>query len=828
MQKKISIGDNLSQLVLSLKFCLLFFISGILVAQEQSGTNLALGRKYMLSPNPNYHLCTDKEDNLQLTDGKTTKDYFWTQKGTVGWNGTAFVDILIDLEKISPVDKISLTSAAGRADVQWPLFIHLFVSNNGKEYYKVGDILSQDLRRNGPVDNKNYSIRKFTSDSLSLRCRYVRLLIKTSGQFFFTDEIEILRGSDSQTEKPLSGRIIASASNDISINKEDFRFGCNIAQRYDIDCDNLRKLIEKSWEDKIIKTAEKKTLLDKLQKMYDEYTVVQIPDTKEFKAILPLNEKHAALLALQSELWRKIDSQPLLLRRVNCWESGTLIGLPPVEKQYGPLDLLHGEDRFIALNLYNTTDAPMKIQLNMSGNTNGISVYKIQWTDTAFLVPVASAFIKLDETTGKRELELLPGIVQQVCFVVDSRNVPHGDYHLDISCHSATGNEKLNSISIPYKIWPIDYPKTQTFMTGGWDYTNGQGSLGVNVKNMARFLQLCKEFRVNAPWAQNSVLLSCFFNEKSHEITVDTKPMEEWLTKWPNAKEYYIFLNAPRTFGDQPMGTPEFDAHVAQWAQFWEQWLLDHKFNPNHFHLLVQDEPGDGTSERVEVITAWSKAIRKAVKGFTIWEDPIYSKPNELPDELQNVSEILCPNRVQWYQNKEVFEKYYLPLKAKGKRLQFYSCSGPSRLLDCYYYYLLQAWDSFRIGSNASFFWALGDAGGNNWNEYAIARTTYSPMFFDIDNATIIPGRELWAIKTGVQDYETLLLLQKCIEKVRKDPNRKNQTKKAEMVLNMGVEEVLKNCTKDSFRDLTPNSDRDVSENVRHQIIEQIYELEIK
>ena len=42
------------------------------------GKNVALGAKYELSPAPNYAHCTDPGDLVQLTDGKTTSDYFWT------------------------------------------------------------------------------------------------------------------------------------------------------------------------------------------------------------------------------------------------------------------------------------------------------------------------------------------------------------------------------------------------------------------------------------------------------------------------------------------------------------------------------------------------------------------------------------------------------------------------------------------------------------------------------------------------------------------------------------------------------------------------------
>jgi hypothetical protein len=60
------------------------FLVGIQVGAAvagQPGENVALGKKYTMSPAPNYPLCTDPGDAVQLTDGKMTKDYFWTQRG---------------------------------------------------------------------------------------------------------------------------------------------------------------------------------------------------------------------------------------------------------------------------------------------------------------------------------------------------------------------------------------------------------------------------------------------------------------------------------------------------------------------------------------------------------------------------------------------------------------------------------------------------------------------------------------------------------------------------------------------------------------------------
>lgn len=52
-------------------------------AASDAAENIALGKSYTLCPQPSYSHCTDPGDREQLTDGKTTTGYFWTQLGTI-------------------------------------------------------------------------------------------------------------------------------------------------------------------------------------------------------------------------------------------------------------------------------------------------------------------------------------------------------------------------------------------------------------------------------------------------------------------------------------------------------------------------------------------------------------------------------------------------------------------------------------------------------------------------------------------------------------------------------------------------------------------------
>ena len=94
-----------------------FILAATALAQETSpptttGQNIANGKPYAIYPRPTYRHCTDAGDAEQLTDGKTTSDYFWTQKGTVGWQRVPYATVTVDLGRIEPIGGVAMTTAA--------------------------------------------------------------------------------------------------------------------------------------------------------------------------------------------------------------------------------------------------------------------------------------------------------------------------------------------------------------------------------------------------------------------------------------------------------------------------------------------------------------------------------------------------------------------------------------------------------------------------------------------------------------------------------------------------------------------------------------------
>ena len=119
-----------------------------MAAQGPSGTipadrpseNIALGATYTLEPGPNYGLCTDPGDAEQLTDGVYTDGYFWAQLSTVGWQEKTPSILTLDLGAVKPIRGVSFHTAAGFADVRWPLTIRILVAGEDREFHEIGGL----------------------------------------------------------------------------------------------------------------------------------------------------------------------------------------------------------------------------------------------------------------------------------------------------------------------------------------------------------------------------------------------------------------------------------------------------------------------------------------------------------------------------------------------------------------------------------------------------------------------------------------------------------------------------------------------------------------
>lgn len=792
---------------------------------QAPGRNLALGKRCVLFPAPNYHLCTDPEDPVQLTDGKTTRDYFWTQPGTVGWQSIGYATVTIDLGRREPIAGASLTTAAGVAGVTWPLAIHVLVSDDGKTWSDAGDLVALDRKQHG-LWPSGYAIRRLVTDGLQACGRYVQFVLipVPGGPYTFTDEIEVFRGP----EEWLAQSRPATAPTTAAKLYAEGRLQRAIQQRWDADAAALEKLICDSGLEPAARTQH----LQQLAALAAQPPDNAAPDTA-FRAVLPLGTRHAELFRLQARLWRTLGRPALSAWAAAPWDPLEPIAVPPATSAAAiEVHTMRGEYRAAALNLANSTDQPLVVRLRFQGLPDApapsyVTLHEVAWTDTSQGVPVAAALPTAPRDGDAWLVTALPGLVHQVWMTFHVTGQQAGQYAGRLIAEPA--GAEPHEVPVQLRVWPLEFPSTTSLWVGGWSYTDGSGSYGVTPRNRAAFLAHVQERFVNAPWASSGVLMSFAFDSQDpRRIQLDTRRLDDWLAQWPRAKAYLVFLAVGHyagplqsSWGRVALGSAEFQQRVDTWISAWVRHLASKGIGPERLGLLIHDEPHEGTD--IGPLVAWAKAIRAAQPKVRLWVDPTYQDPAAAPAELFDVCEILCPNRPMWLERGAAFARFYREQQARGRTLQFYSCSGPAKLLDPYSYHRLQAWQAWQVGGTGSFFWAFGDnSGASSWNEYFAKAGPFTPLF--LDDASVTAGKHMEAVRESAEDYEYFVMLQQAVTRARTAGRADAAVDQAEALLKSGADEVLNAPHVDRLR-WHEAKDRTGAERVRVRILQALAAL---
>lgn len=778
--------------------------------------NIALNARYALWPKPNYKHCTDPNDKIQLTDGKLTSDYFWVQQGTVGWRLPKYASITVDLGEVMPIKGVSFRTAAGKAGVEWPIAIHIQVSDDGKSYFDLGNLI--ELTDDDEPLPDEYAVKQCITTQLKTHARHVRFLVIPGGPYVFVDEVEVFRGPESFLRTTQTGQPADNADAFVTL----YRFKNGVQRRFRQDGHALGRTIRQA----AISDEAKNRLLDRLAVARERLGQVDIEPHPGFRTILPLCDEHADLFRIQAALWKAQGQPPLTARMMPAWDP--LDPFDPIgSRQATPIEVhtMQNEYRCAAFNLSNATDAPMRVSIRFEGLPKSpapsyVTLYRVGWTDTRSGKVVASALLEEQRDKGGWSVEIIPGLLRQIWLTFHITDQP-SDQHVGRIVMTAESVDKT-VVPIRLKVYPLTFPDRTTLWLGGWSYTDGDGSRGVTLENRPQLLKHLQSRFVNAPWATPQTMLSFkLVQEDPPQIELDTRRFDHWLEQWPDARAYLVFLAVGKTFAKAQMGTKAFDRRVGAWISAWVSHLQTKRISPDRLALLLVDEPH--ATEQDDIIIAWARAIKAAEPEVVIWEDPVYYDPREGRAEMFELCDILCPNRPRWLSGGESTAEFYRQQQDGGRTLQLYSCSGPVRLLDPYTYYRLQAWHCWQVGATGSFFWAFGDNGkASSWNEYVAPGNNYTPVFLDATSVTA--AKEMEAIRESVEDYEYFVMLSKAVQRAKRAGVN---TDKATALLKSAADKVL-NAPGTSELLWHEDKDRSKADTIRIQLLEALAELHTK
>ncbi len=710
--------------------------------------NLARDKRYSLFPPPGYSHSTDPGDRTQVTDGQYTVGYFWTQKSTIGWSRVRVITITLDLGEDYPIRGLSFNTAAGVAGVHWPESISVLVSSDGRAYYPLGDLVELSARKSTPPSG--YAVHRFHTDELQAHGRYVKLEIVPVGTCCFVDEIEVHRGEDAWLGRALPGKAV----NYPPEYYEDNVFDAAWKRRIGMDLELVRSRVEATELVPDLRTRLSTELAD------IDATVRQLPGIAPagFRSVFPFNDVHARVYGVQAALWMVQGRQPVVAWRANPWEYIHPAELPdPSPPAEVTIAAMRGETRAGALNLTNCTEQPISAQLaftDLPGSPapDYMTVHQVEWTDTREGLAVAAALPEVPPAEGRYAISLPAGMTRQVWFAFKAIGPDAGVHQGSLTIAGATA-EPLR-VPLTLRVFDIDFPPQPRLHVGGWDYTNAT-LYGVTTANRDALIEHLQSRYVDSPWATSGMLTYPEFDNAGRIAKEPaTEPFDTWVARWPQARSYCVFRNVGDSIGDTKIGDPLFEPKVGAWIKFWVAHCRTLGIEPRQLSLLLVDEPG--SREEDETIIAWSQAIKAAEPDVVIFDDGTRPPERILPDILSAV-DIICPHRPALFDPERDVAALARQQVEAGKRLYFYSCMGPARLLDPYAYHRLQAWSAFEYGGEGSFFWAFGSSSGDSWNEYASASTAYTPLFMSADSVT--PGKHMEAIRQSVGDFEYLCML---------------------------------------------------------------------
>lgn len=802
-------------------FIIIYLLTSYLTTINASGKsnfpskqydNIALGKPYIVEPKPNYLLCTDDDDSVQLTDGIYMNGKIWTQKGTVGWQSARPVIITIDLGKVEPICGVSYNTAAGIAGVKTPVSISVLVSNDGTKYQHLGDLLSMNSQEEYSSIN-GYRVIRYWTDKLKAHGRFVQLVIDPGGNSFynFTDEIEVFRGKPDWPASTVQGKEFTDAH-------EFFKYKTTndeVRSRLYLDLEKAKKAVSESNLNYKYITS----LLSELSVLEAEISNLSPVDPASFRAVLPINNLEARIFAIHGKLERLKGKPPL-----QAWVSHPYDFLSPTQgpdensRQSVAVPMMLGEWRYFVVNVTNSTELPIKSHVSVQGLPGGINPeyitgFQVEWSDTKENIPIAAALVTPERDSEGYVITIPAGMTRQIWFSLHPQNVIAGDYSGQvIITHS--GNNKLG-VPFTLQLFPMSFPERPSLHLGGWDYTDGirYGVTEANRNLIAAHLQ--KRF-VDSPWASSSVLGVGTFDAEGNMSNPSTQRFDSWVKLWPNARRYNVFVSARDTFAGARIETKEFSKMVKSWIDFWVDHAKSKGVAPEQLVLLLVDEPKSLQQEKI--IIAWGRAIRAAQPQVMLWQDITYKNPEQAMTEMLGTVDILCPNRRHILEGGKEIEELYQKQQVAGRRIDIYSTRGPMEILDPYSYVRLQAWTGWVMGAEGINFWSFTDTGGGNLWQPATLRNNYSPIFIAPDSVTA--GKHMEAMRESVEDYEYFVMLRQAL---LTNPNSPAAFRAKEL-LTEGARRVLDAPGANQMSWKEPK-DRWFAEKIRLEVLQTIKEL---
>lgn len=695
-----------------MKYCKYYIYLYVLITIPVviNAQNLALHKPYTLSELPNYQYSAPPSDNSSLTDGIYTKGYFWSQRTTVGWMGKKVL-ITIDLGEIQAISDVTFNTVRSTpAGVSFAKNVYVFISNDNNSFKYVGD--AGDTPDNSPGP---YEIKKFILKNINFEARYITLAVIPQGKLLFCDEIEVLKGTISNTlSKP---HVFSKDSlNDI----------INSLKSFDFDREYLDKSINKL---KGVSNARvTKEYLDLLTQLQNKGLTKFDLDAIGKK----IGQLHASTL-------RNKYKVPFISEKYNPWDTLSQISNSQMSSPSLDYDFVIPKNgvQYGAFVITNTSAIPQQFVFKSSiQNTtvNNIEFFEVAYVPSSDYTQIPDPLIVI-----KNDINIDPGISQMFIFKITGLRAGSAESHLILQSSS-----KKVEVNINIQVRDL-FMNWAELSANVWGYLN-YPMIKDRKREAAEDLEL---HHINTIVIPPSVLP----NIETGNYAI----FRSYLQNFKNVKNVFLFMNYSSLDLRNMYKNGQFLSSV--WKNKFIEWynntikLIDEMgFPANQVYLYPYDEVGGINIKDFENLILWARKEIPRIKFFAT---------------LANVEAIntILP-LVQIAQIQSTY-KGLLNLPPHQCEIWIYSGSGPARDLSPYLFYRLMAWKAFENDYKGIGFWNYADEGTdkqlNLISDPLLTPSNSYSVIYNGPNKQIISTRRWEAFKLGIEDYA---LLKKYAEKV--------------------------------------------------------------
>jgi len=765
-----------------------FFAVFLLVLSCRSAraeVNLALHKNYTLTPVPNYALCTDKSDENQLTDGKTFGSW-WVKKTTVGWKlASSGIEVVIDLKQAASIDQVKVYSVGGGySNVEFPDFIAVLVSGDGEKYRFAGLISSKDLA--GRRSKYQRIPHTFVIDNINAQGRFVKVVVRPRGYYFFLDEIEVIGSKDKlkrQTERG-DNLFVSGDSERLLRTIEDYlQVRENVTEVVKV-LPNIQNRFSPDFFKKV--STELGALRDKvplpINKMYSQ------------SELLALGKRVGAIRA---RIYRQVynsefacfvaDPMKMLLERD--------MQVVDVSKRRSiDVRLWQREYESAAVNIINCSQEPLDIVVSLSplvGPTGtNLEASKIVTLRRAIFVRALNLGLIADALVLQPEepFQLKPGGVAQIWFTVFNPVLPAGDYKGVFAVAASCGSKKfpVKSLQLNITVDKITFPEDIALNTCTWDiypWYNGatEHIMDVVAEDLrTHYVNVSVIHPYLVPFLKTQFNASYFSKFEKHLQNNDFCRMYLLYFAWRGKRKQ------EGRFGQWMSST--WKREFSAWLRKLVAVLKERGVGYERFALYPYDETLGDEFYRV------AKLIKQVNPKIKIFANNFGRGPSDFM-RFKDLIDIWCPHRVHCTAHPE----WLGTIKSFGKEVWTYAGEArpPAKTFPPYGYYRLMAWDAFHRGQTGIGFWTYIDRKEHAWDDVSTPIGYYTVIYgankspVDTHGEKIVPSRRWEAWREGIEDYEYLAQLQKAIDQTSRFDSR--AAAKAQAILNSQVARVVNN-----------------------------------